>query len=57
MEERIRIRIKAQPESEGWATLTAGGFTVEWDDGFVDYPATRYNFYGDGIFNLEEVTE
>lgn len=57
--ERIRVRIaaaKTQNDKKAWATKAeGGGYTLEWDDGFKDLPATRWHFEGDGTFNLEEV--
>lgn len=60
---RIRIRLKGLnggiPEL-GWATSApgneferAGGYTVEWDDGYKDEELTRWYFDNDDMFDLE----
>lgn len=45
----------------GWATsapgngiFPAGGYTVEWDDGWNDNEFTRY-FFGDDVYDIKAV--
>lgn len=70
MNERIRVRIgtAGSPVTAeslfGWATHDTengygdeGGYTVEWDDGWLDHPTVRY-FFDDRVFNsIHEVPE
>lgn len=51
---RIRVYLTGFNPLYGWATSApatdfrpAGGYTVEWDDGWVDHPSTRWYFGGD----------
>jgi len=63
MAERIRVRIEAASHIDdcfGWASFVDDdeqGYTIEWDSGPADEERVRWFFEGDGIFNLEEVTE
>ena len=59
---RYRVRTKDFDPLYGWATSApassvepSGGYTVEWDDGWVDRPETRWFFDSGDFLELEAV--
>jgi hypothetical protein len=60
----IRVQLKHAENKEtclGWAypaeasETDPAGFVVSWDDGWKDDANVRWQFDGNGIFDLEEV--
>ena len=56
----MRVQFKNANSNFLQATGTATpaedyGYTVEWDDGYVDSPQMRWYFEGTGIFDLEVI--
>jgi hypothetical protein len=59
---RIRVVLDGENPEYGWATSAPGnlverdgGYTVEWDDGYADYPMTRWYFDNGDMFDIKAV--